>query len=140
MQAMFESIEFIELDYSEMVETWRQRLIGKRLASLEKSPTGQQPRPINLCDKGIVASEASSAQATSPVPQQMHWNGYNWVSVPVAPMPRPPVRWDIVPLRGKPTLLIHDGPRPLELVLQMEDDQLLVNGRPHEMTTSSLCQ
>jgi len=137
MKAMFESISFIEIDYSEMITNWKQRLIGKRLAAKIPVPPGQMgPKPINLCDNGIVADEQPAATTT----QRTVWNGSAWVTVPVAPMPRPPVRWNTVPIRGKPTLVMLEGPRPLEFVLEREGDQLFLNGRPHEMTESTLCQ
>ena len=142
MKAMFESISFIEIDYSEMIKNWKQRLIGKRLAAKIAVPPGQMaPKPINLCDNGIVADEQpANTKPAATAPQRTVWNGVTWVTVPVVPMPRPPVRWNTVPIRGKPTLVIHEGPRPLEFVLELEGDQLLLNGRPHDMTESKLCQ
>ena len=55
-------------------------------------------------------------------------------------MPRPPARWSIEPIRGKPTLVIRNGPLPQEFVLEMEGDQLLVNGKPYSISENTLCQ
>jgi len=142
IEAMFDSIRFIAIDYSEMIANWAYRLSGKSLVPLNPAARGPLvPQPINLCSNGTVASEKpASTQPAPPAPQQRVWNGYAWVTAPVAPMMRPPARWSIEPIRGKPTLLIRVGQRPQEFVLEMEADQLLVNGKPYSITENTLCQ
>jgi hypothetical protein len=142
IKAMFDSIRFIEIDYSEMITEWYARLVGKSL--MPKNPVARGhlvPKPINLCSNGTVADEkpANTQPAATATPQRV-WNGYAWVTVPVAPMPRPPGRWNIDPIRGKPTLVIRHGPRPQEFTLEMESDQLYLNGKPYNMTANTLCQ
>jgi hypothetical protein len=142
-RAMFESIHFIEIDYSEMITNWEQRLAGKSLAPQNPVARGPLvPQPINLCSNGTVVDEQpeNTQQPTAAPTQQPVWNGTAWVTVPVAPMPRPPARWSIDPIRGKPTLVIRHGPRPQEFELEMEGDELYVNGKPYSITENTLCQ
>ena len=142
IKAMFDSIRFIEIDYSEMTTGWYSRLVGKSLVPENPVTRGHLvPKPINLCSNGTVANEkpANTQPAATPT-QQTVWNGYAWVTVPVVPMPRPPARWFIDPIRGKPTLVIRHGMRPQEFQLEMEGDQLLVNGKPYSITENTLCQ
>jgi hypothetical protein len=141
-RVMFESVRFIEVDYSEMITNWEQRLVGKSLVPQNPVTLGNLvPKPINLCSNGTVVDEKPENTQPAPTPtQQPVWNGYAWVTVPVAPMPRPPARWAIDPIRGKPTLVIRHGPRPQEFRLEMEGDQLLVNGKPYNITENTLCQ
>lgn len=142
IKAMIDSIRFIEIDYSEMIMSWEQRLIGKSLVPQNPVTRGHLvPKPINLCSNGTVANEKpANTQPTATATQQTVWNGYAWVTMPVTPMPRPPGRWFIDPIRGKPTLLIRQGPRPQEFTLEMEGDQLYVNGKPYSITENTLCQ
>jgi hypothetical protein len=142
IKAMIDSIRFIEIDYSEMIMSWEQRLIGKSLVPQNPVTRGHLvPKPINLCSTGTVANEKpANTQPTATTTQQTVWNGYAWVTMPVTPMPRPPGRWFIDPIRGKPTLLIRQGPRPQEFTLEMEGDQLYVNGKPYSITENTLCQ
>lgn len=142
IKAMFDSIRFIEIDYSEMITGWEHKLVGMSLVPQNPVTRGHLvPKPINLCSNGTVANEkpASTQPAETPT-QQTVWNGYAWVTVPVVQMPRPPGRWHIAPIRGKPTLVIRQGPRPQEFKLEMEDDQLYVNGKPYSITENTLCQ
>jgi len=142
IKAMIDSIRFIEIDYSEMIMSWEQRLIGKSLVPQNPVTRGHLvPKPINLCSNGTVANEKpANTQPTATATQQTVWNGYAWVTMPVTPMPRPPGRWFIDPIRGKPTLLIRQGPRPQEFTLEMEGDQLYVNGKPYSITENTLCE
>lgn len=139
---MFDSIRFIEIDYSEMITGWYSRIAGQSLVPENPVARGQLvPKPINLCSNGTVANEKSaSTQPAATAAQQTVWNGYAWVTVPVAPMSRPPARWSIEPIRGAPTLVIRQGPRPQEFKLEMEDDQLYVNGKPYSIAENTLCQ
>ena len=141
-KAIFDSIRFIGIDYSEMITGWEHRLIGKSLMPQNPVARGHLvPKPINLCSNGTVANEKSaSTQPDATAAQQTVWNGYAWVTVPVVPMPRPPGRWHIDPIRGKPTLVIHHGPRPQEFQLEMEGDQLYVNGKPYSIAENTLCK
>jgi hypothetical protein len=142
IRAMFDSIRFIEIDYSEMIMGWEQRLVGKSLAPKNPVTRGRLvPKPINLCSNGTMANEKSESPQPAAAPtQQTVWNGYSWVTVPVTPRPSPPGRWHIAPIRGKPTLVIRHGPRPQEFQLEMGGDQLYVNGKPYSMTENTLCQ
>ena len=142
IKAMIESIQFIEIDYSEMIMNWEHRLTGKSLVPQNPVTRGHLvPKPINLCSNGTVANEKpANTQPTATATQQTVWNGYAWVTMPVTPMPRPPGRWFIDPIRGKPTLVIRQGPRPQEFTLEMEGDQLYVNGKPYSITENTLCQ
>jgi hypothetical protein len=141
-RVMFESVRFIEVDYSEMITNWEQRLVGKSLAPQNPVTLGNLvPKPINLCSNGTVADEKPENTQPAPTPtQQTVWNGVAWVTVPVVPMPRPPAWWTIDPIRGKPTLVIRHGPHPQEFVLGMQGDQLLVNGKPYSIAENTLCQ
>ena len=147
-KTMFDSIRFIDIDYSEMIASWHTRLVGKSLVPENPVARGPLvPKPINLCSNGTVANEKPADTQQKPADtqpatpkQQTAWNGYAWVTVPVAPMPRPPARWFIDPIRGKPTLVIRQGPRPQEFTLEMEGDQLQVNGKPYSITENTLCQ
>jgi hypothetical protein len=141
IKLMFDSIRFIEIDYSEMMTDWYTRVVGKSLVPLNPVARGPLvPKPINLCSNGTVANEKPAKPEPATPKQQQVWNGVAWVTVPVAPMPRPPARWSINPILGKPTLVIRQGPLPQEFVLEMEGDQLLVNGKPYNITDSTLCQ
>ena len=128
MKNMFDSIRFIPVDYSEMIMVWERRLVGKSLAPQNPVARGPLvPKPINLCSNGTVADEKPAKTQAA-------------VNVPVAPMPRPPARWSIEPIRGKATLVIRSGPLPQEFVLEMEGDQLLVNGKPYSISENTACQ
>lgn len=142
IKAMFDSIRFIEIDYSQMITGWYSRISGQSLVPENPVARGQlEPKPINLCSNGTVANEKSaSTQPAATGAQQTIWNGYAWVTVPAVPMPRPPGRWSIEPIRGQPTLVIRHGPRPQEFRLEMEGDQLYVNGKPYSITENTLCQ
>ena len=142
IKAMFDSIRFIEIDYSEMITNWERQLTGMSLVPQNPVTRGYLvPKPINLCSNGTVANEKpASTQPAATAAQQTVWNGYAWVTVPVVPMPRPPARWYIDPIRGKPTLVIRHGARPQEFKLEMEGDQLYVNGKPYSITENTLCQ
>jgi hypothetical protein len=142
IKAMFESIRFIEIDYSDMITSWYSRLVGKSLVPENPVARGPLvPKPINLCSDGTVANEKpANTQPDATAAQQTVWNGYAWVTVPVVPVPRPPARWFIDPIRGKPTLVIRQGPRPQEFRLEMEGNQFLVNGKPYSITENTLCQ
>jgi hypothetical protein len=143
IKAMFDSIRFIEIDYSEMINSWYSRLTGMSLVPENPVTRGNLvPKPINLCSNGTVANEKpASTQPTATEAQQTVWNGYAWVTVPVVVQrPRPPARWYIDPIRGKPTLVIRHGPRPQEFSLEMEGDQLYVNGKPYSIDENTLCQ
>ena len=140
-QAMFESIQFIKIDYSEMITSWYNRLTGKSL--VPKTPVTQgQPAPqaINLCSNGTVAEEKPANTRPATPQQQTVWNGLAWVSVPVVQMPLPPARWGIEPVRGKPTLVIRQGPRPEKFLLEMEGDQLYMSGKPVSISENTLCE
>jgi hypothetical protein len=140
-KAMFDSIRFIEIDYSEMMEYWMYQLTGKSLVPENPVARGSLvPKPINLCSNGTVADEKPADSKPATPKQQQVWNGVAWVTVPVTPRPRPPARWFVEPIRGKPTLVIRHGPRPQEFRLEMEGDQLLVNGKPYNMSENTLCQ
>ena len=142
IKAMYDSIRFIEIDYSEMITGWEYRLVGKSLVPQNPVTRGNLvPKPINLCSNGTLANEKpANTQPAKTATQQTVWNGTAWVTVPVTPMPRPPARWHIAPIRGKPTLVIRHGPRPQEFRLEMEGDQLYINGKPYSITENTLCQ
>jgi len=142
IKAMFDSIRFINIDYSEMIKSWERRLTGMSLVPENPVARGNLvPKPINLCSNGTVANEKpAKTQPTATAAQQTVWNGYAWVSVPVVQRPRPPARWYIDPIRGKPTLVIRQGPRPQEFELEMEGDQFLVNGKPYSIAENTLCK
>jgi len=143
-KAMFESIKFTNIDYSEMIANWHKRLSGKSLVPNIPAAGGQGvpgPQPINLCSNGTVAEEKpANTQPTTPQ-QQTVWNGLAWVTVPVVQPPRPPAQWRIEPIRGKPTLLIRQGPgaRPERFVLEMEGDQLSMSGKIVSISQNKLC-
>ena len=140
IKAMFESIEFIEIDYSEMMMTWQQRLIGKSLVPDNPTNMGKLvSKPINLCSNGTVMDEKPT-ETKPTVTQQQVWNGYAWVTVPVTRRPPPPTRYRINPIRGKPTLLINIGPRPLEYTLEMEGERLYLNGKPFSINENTVCE
>jgi len=140
-KAMFDSIQFINVDYSEMISSWYSRLVGQSLVPENPVVRGALvPKPINLCSNGTVANEKPANPQPVTPQQQTVWNGVAWVTVPVTPMPRPPGRWSIDPVLGKPTLVIRQGPLPQEFVLEMQGDQLLVNGKPYSITENALCQ
>ena len=140
-KAMFESIRFIDIDYSEMISSWYSRVAGMSLTPDNPVARGRLvPKPINLCSNGTVANEKPANTQPATPKQQTVWNGVAWVTVPVMPMPRPPARWSINPILGKPTLVIRQGPLPQEFVLEMEGDQLLVNGKPYSIAENTLCQ
>jgi hypothetical protein len=62
IKAMFDSIRFIEIDYSEMITGWYSRLTGKSLVPENPVARGHLvPKPINLCSNGIVANEKSAS-------------------------------------------------------------------------------
>jgi hypothetical protein len=96
-------------------------------------------KPINLCSDGTVADE-KPAKTQPTVTQQQVWNGYAWITVPVTRRPPPPTRYRINPIRGKPTLLINIGPRPLEFTLEMEGDRLYLNGKPFSINENTVCE
>ncbi len=138
---MYDSIQYIDINYSEMISSWYARIAGKSLAPVNPVARGKLvPKPINLCSNGTLANEKPAKPAPAAPQQQTVWNGVAWVTVPVAPMPRPPARWSIDPVFGKPTLIIRQGPFPQEFRLEMENDQLLVNGKPYSITENTLCQ
>jgi hypothetical protein len=140
-ETMFESIQFIKIDYSEMIANWYNRLSGKSLVPISTAPQGyQQPQPINLCSNGTVVEEKPANTQPATPQQQTVWNGYAWVTVPVVQSPPPPGQWRIEPIRGKPTLLIRQGPRPEKFMLEMEGDQLFMSGKPVSITENSLCR
>jgi hypothetical protein len=142
-QSMLENIKFIKVDYTEMMNTWYNRLTGKTLvADIPADQSHLGPKPFNLCSNGIVAEEQPANPQPATPQQQTIWNGFAWVTVPVVPMPRPPARWLIEPYRGKPTLVIRQGPgpRPLEFRLEMEGDQLMMNGKPYRIAENTLCK
>jgi hypothetical protein len=140
--AMLDSIQFIKIDYSEMITNWYDRLTGKSL--VPDIPAGSDitgPQPINLCRNGTVAEEKPSNTRPAAPQQQTVWNGFAWVTVPVVQIPRPTARWRIEPVRGKPILMIRQGgPRPTEFLLEMEGDQLTLSGRPYRISENTLCQ
>ena len=141
IKTMFDSIQFIKIDYSEMITNWYNRLTGKSLVPKIPAAQGQQaPQPINLCSNGTVADEKPAITQPATPQQQTVWNGLAWVTVPVVPIPRPPARWLIEPIRGKPTLVIHQGPRPEKFSLEMEGDQLYMSGKPVSISENTLCQ
>jgi hypothetical protein len=142
IKAMIDSIQFVEIDYSEMIMNWEHRLVGKSLVPQNPVTRGKLvPKPINLCSNGTVANEKpANTKPAATTTQQTVWNGHAWVTVPVTPMPRPPARWHIAPIHGKPTLVIRHGPRPQEFKLEMEGDQFYVNGKPYNITENTLCQ
>jgi hypothetical protein len=142
-KAMFESIKFIKIDYSEMIANWYKRLSGKSLVPKNPPDQGytqgyQPPQPIHLCSNGTVAEERS-ANTQPAAQQQTVWNGYAWVTVPMVPPPSPPALWRIEPIRGKPTLLILQGPQPERFPLEMEGDQPLMSGKPVSISQNKLC-
>lgn len=141
-QSMLESIQFINIDYSDMINGWYDRLIGK---SLVPNIPGSQGKPaaeamINLCDKGKVAFEKSAEPQPATPQQQTIWNGLAWVTVPVMPMPRPPASWLIEPVRGEPTLLIREGPSAHQFRLETDGKQISLNGKPYRVTENRLCK
>jgi len=141
IKTMFDSIQFIKIDYSEMITNWYNRLTGKSLVPKIPAAQGQQaPQPINLCSNGTVADEKPASTQPATPQQQTVWNGLAWVTVPVVPIPRPPARWLIESIRGKPTLVIRQGPRPEKFSLEMEGDQLYMSGKPVSISENTLCQ
>jgi hypothetical protein len=142
IKAMFDSIRFIGIDYSEMITNWQNRLVGKSLVPQKPVARGRMvSQPINLCSNGTVANKRpANTQSTATAAQRRVWNGNAWVTVPVAPMPRSPARWHIAPISGTPTLVIQSGARPQQFKLEMEGDQLFVNERPYSITENALCQ
>jgi hypothetical protein len=140
-KTMYDSIQYVDIDHSEMINYWYSRVAGKSLVPENPVARGKLlPKPINLCINGTVANEKPADTQPAAPKQQTVWNGAAWVTVPVAPMPRPPARWSINPILGKPTLVIRQGPFPQEFRLEMEDDQLLVNGKPYSIAENTLCQ
>ena len=142
-RTMFDSVKFVKIDYSEEIVSWYQRLSGKSLVPMNTAAQGYQlPQPIHLCSNGIVA-EQQAANTQSAMPQQQTvWNGYAWVTVPVVQPPRPPAQWRIEPIRGKPTLLIRQGPGPgmERFALEMDGDQLHISGKPVSISDNKLCK
>jgi hypothetical protein len=142
-EAMFESIQFVKIDYSQMIADWYNRLTGKSLVPKIPVAQGVQgPQPINLCSNGTVAEEKPANTQPATPQQQTVWNGFAWVTMPVVQIPRPPAQWRIEPIRGKPTLLIRQGPgpRPEKFSLEMEGDQLYMSGKPVSISENTLCQ
>ena len=141
IRAMFDSIQYIDIDHSEMITSWYARVAGKSLVPENPVARGNLvPKPINLCNNGTVANEKPATPQPETPKQQTVWNGVAWVTVPVVQMPRPPARWSINPIFGKPTLVIRQGPFPQEFTLEMENDKLLVNGKPYSIAENTLCQ
>ncbi len=140
-KTMYDSIQYVDIDHSEMINYWYSRVAGKSLVPENPVARGKLvPKPINLCKNGTVANEKPAKTQPETPKQQTVWNGFAWVTVPVTPMPRPPARWSINPIFGKPTLVIRQGPFPQEFRLEMENDQLLVNGKPYSIAEATLCQ
>jgi|GEM_PF-6456613 len=140
-KTMYDSIQYVDIDHSEIINDWYSRVSGKSLVPENPVARGKLvPKPINLCSNGTVANEKPADTQPQTPKQQTVWNGVAWVTVPVAPMPRPPARWSINPIFGKPTLVIRQGPFPQEFRLAMENDQLLVNGKPYSIAENTLCQ
>lgn len=141
INAMFDSIRFIKIDYSEMIDNWYSRLNGKSLVpDIPAAQAKEGPQPINLCSNGMVAEDKPANTRPATPQQQTVWNGAAWVTVPVAPMPPPPpARWLIEPIQGKPILVIRQGPRPTEFLLEMEGDQLTLSGKPYKISENTLC-
>jgi hypothetical protein len=140
INAMFDSIQFIKIDYTEMINNWYSRLNGKSLVpDTQVAPGIIGPQPINLCSNGTVADEKPANPQPATPQQQTVWNGFAWVTVPVVQMPLPPARWNIEPIRGRPILVIRQGPRPTEFLLEMEGDHLTLSGKPYKISENTLC-
>ncbi len=141
IKTMIESIRFIKIDYSEMIRNWQYKLSGRSLVPQNPVRRGQMvSQPINLCSNGTVATKRPANTQSAATPQRRVWNGSAWVNAPAAQMPRSPARWQIVPVRGTPTLVIQAGPRPQEFKLEMQGDQLFVNERPYGIAENTMCQ
>ena len=134
VKAMFDSIEVLEIDYTEMLTDWEYRIAGMSLVPKNPPTKGPwTPQAINLCADGTVVDDG--ADPAPAVTYATVWNGYAWVSVPRV---KPPTRWKVVPDKGRPLLLVGDA-IPIEFTLEMKGGQLWMNKKPYDIVDNKAC-
>ena len=139
MQTMFNSVRFAEVDRKAMVEEWENRLKGKKLqfkqANVTSKPAagmmygGAAHRDFHLCSDGTVMRKSGSVGQVA---------GPN-VTVYGRSMNQGRGTWHVIVSAGAPNLIVRDGPEQ-ELMLEDEDDNFLLDGKPYVITDSDLCE
>ena len=139
MQTMFNSVRFAEVDRKAMVEEWENRIKGKKLqfkqANVTSKPAagmmygGAAHRDYHLCSDGTVMRKSGSVGQVA---------GPN-VTVYGRSMNQGRGTWRVIVSAGAPNLIVRDGPEQ-ELMLEGEDDNFLLDGKPYVITDSDLCE
>ena len=139
MQAMFNSVRFVEIDRKAMVETWENQLKGKKLqfkqASVTRNPTagqfygGAAHRDYHLCSDGTVMRKSRMVGQAAGQTMRVYGRSMN----------QGRGTWHVIVSRGAPYLIVRDGPEQ-ELMLEYAGDNFLLDGKPYIITASDLCQ
>ena len=139
MQAMFDSVRFVEFDREKIFKEWENRLKGKKLqfkqAKMAGAPApgpmygGAVQRDYHLCSDGTVMHKSGAVSRAA---------GPN-MTVVGRSMNQRRGTWRVIVSQGTPYLLVLDGDEE-ELMLEYEGDNFLLNGKPYIITASDLCK
>ena len=147
MQAMFESVKFVEVDPVEMVKIWQDWLKGKKLQYKQTNITSHAPagmpgmyyggsamqKNYHLCSDGtVIRKSASAGQATA---QEA---GQSMMAYGQA-MNQGRGTWHVALQKGELFLIVRDGPEQ-GLKMEQEGDTFLLDSMPYYVTDSDLCQ
>ena len=139
MQAMFDSIRFVEADRKAMVEEWENRLKGKKLQYKHANVTRNAPagmryggavhRDYHLCSDGTVMRKSGTVGQAAGPNMMVYGRSMN----------QGRGTWHVIVSRGLPHLMVRDGPEQ-ELTLEDDGGNFLLNGKPYVITASDLCK
>jgi hypothetical protein len=147
MQAMFESVRFVELDPEAMVNLWQDWLKGKKLQYKQANATSYAPAGMpgmyygggamqqnyHLCSDGTVIRKSASVGQVAGQAAGQNTMFYGQA------MNQGRGTWHVALQKGEPFLVVRDGPEQ-GLKLEQEGDNFLLDSMPYIATDSDLCQ
>jgi hypothetical protein len=139
MQAMFESVKFVEVDTNAMVEQWQDRLKGKKLQYQQANSGyasagmvyygGAMQQDYHLCSDGTSIRKSAAAGQAAGQNMVVYGQGTN----------QSRGTWLVAVQKGEPFLVVRDGPEQ-GFKLEYEGDTFLLDSRPYTITASELCK
>ena len=139
MQAMFESVKFVEVDTNAMVKQWQDQLKGKKLQYQQANTGyasagmvyygGAMQQDYHLCSDGTSIRKSAAAGQAAGQNMVVYGQGTN----------QSRGTWLVAVQKGEPFLVVRDGPEQ-GFKLEYEGDTFLLDSRPYTITASELCK
>ena len=134
MKTMLDSVRFVEIDREAMVKEWEDWLMGKKLQyqrpRMPGRAPGAAPNPdYHLCSDGTVMRKPGPVGRAPGAGMPAYGGGMN----------QGRGTWQVIVSKGAPYLIVRDGPEQ-KLMLEVEGNNLLLNGKRYTAAANDLCR